>query len=274
MAQEGPAYQDFIQTDAAINPGNSGGPLLNLEGQVVGVNSAIASRTGGYEGIGFAIPAGIAKPVMENLIANGRVLRGWLGVQLKDAAPEELRGIKAESGVVVTQVGDESPADDAGLKQGDVIVKFQGRAYNESRLRTAIALLPPGSEVTIEVANRGVTRTVLATLGDLNKALGNEYIAALGVTARPVESRLARSIARELGVSRVAPVTVMEVEPSAPGAESGLRSGDVIVGVDDEAIVSATEFAKSMEESMDARRSFQLNVVRRGELRDILIRGR
>ncbi|MFZ4573840.1 MAG: S1C family serine protease, partial [Phycisphaerales bacterium] len=134
-----PAYQDFIQTDAAINPGNSGGPLLNLDGEVIGVNSAIATRTGGYEGIGFAIPASIARPVMESIILHKRVLRGWIGVGMKDATTRQLEG-KSPQGVVITEVADESPAAAAGVAPGDIIVGFQGKSFNEQRLRNAISL--------------------------------------------------------------------------------------------------------------------------------------
>ncbi len=270
--QEGaPAYQDFIQTDAAINPGNSGGPLLNLEGEVIGVNSAIATRTGGYEGIGFAIPASIARPVRESIIAHKRVLRGWLGVGMKDATARELAG-KYPAGVLVTEVAEESPAAVAGLAEGDVIVGFQGKAFNEQRLRTAISLQPPGSEATVDVLRDGTARAVKVTLGDLGKAMGNEYVGALGATVRPLDARTSRAYARDLGVDRMQPLTLVELDPAGVAAESGLRAGDIIVGVDGEAVVESAEFVREMG-SVESGKRVRLNVIRQGRMRNVEIGG-
>jgi serine protease Do len=266
-----PAYQDFIQTDAAINPGNSGGPLLDLNGKVIGVNSAIATRTGGYEGIGFAIPATIAKPVMENLITNKRVIRGWLGVSLQDATGEQLAG-KAQQGAVVTQVAEDSPAQAAGIEVGDVIFGFQGKALNELRMRNAIALSSPGSEAKIDLLREGRAKSVKATIGDLGKALGNEYLPTIGASVRPLDARTSRAYARDLGVEKMQPLSIVEIDPAGIGAEAGLRAGDVIVGVEGEAVVAIEEFTRNVSE-LDAGKRLRLNVLRQGRMRNIEIGG-
>src|SRR5690606_11811071 len=146
--------EDFIQTDAAINPGNSGGPLVNLEGQVVGINSQIATRSGGYQGIGFSIPATIARAVMEQLIKNGHVSRGWVGIDMAPLTPDaaETIGYTGREGVIVRQVLPDSPADEAGLRAGDVIVRVNGRPVNTiNRLANAIAFTEPGTSAQFDV---------------------------------------------------------------------------------------------------------------------------
>jgi serine protease Do len=145
-------YQDFIQTDAAINPGNSGGALVNLDGKLVGVNSAIASRSGGYEGIGFAIPSNVAKSVMQSIISNGRVARGWLGLDFEDVSGTA----SSQRGARIAQVLDGGPAATSGLKPGDVVSEFNGRSIDDSaRLRSLIALTPPGTKVDLGVLRDG-----------------------------------------------------------------------------------------------------------------------
>jgi serine protease Do len=225
----GRAYEDFIQTDAAINPGNSGGPLLNLQGEVIGINSAIASRTGGYEGIGFAIPSNIARAVMDNIIAHGKVVRGWMGVDLEDAKPEELSGSQRFSGVIVKRVLENSPAEAAGIKEGDIITKFAGKAVTEPRLRTAIAITSPGTQVPVEFVRAGTARETTVTLGDQNTALGNVSIPQLGMTVRTITGEMARAA----GVPRLRGVIVAEIDQNGRAATSGFKVGDILVAVDD-----------------------------------------
>jgi serine protease Do len=243
----GRGYEDFIQTDAAINPGNSGGPLLNLMGEVVGVNTAIASRTGGYEGLGFAIPSAIAKAVMENILANGRVVRGWLGVDLADA-PMNTRS-NGSRGVLVRAIVEESPAEKAGLREGDVITRFNGQAVTEPRLRTAIAVSRPGATIDIEVLRDGKPAKLSATIGDQNsyiasqaEATGNTFVENLGLTIRTYT----REMAQQDGYRGVRGIQVIEVQPDSLAEKTGLQNGDIIVRVGNRAIRTAEEFQKAL----------------------------
>jgi serine protease Do len=164
-------YEDFIQTDAAINPGNSGGALVNTRGELVGINTAIASRSGGYQGIGFAIPTNMAKPIMEMLMKDGKVSRGYLGVGIATvnrAIAKELK-LTAKSGVLVANVDDAGPAAKAGLVEGDVITALNGTPVKtDDALRNTVAMIKPGTQVELEVIRKdGNVKTVRAKLGEL-----------------------------------------------------------------------------------------------------------
>ncbi len=256
-------YEDFIQTDAAINPGNSGGPLFNLRGEVVGVNTAIASRTGAYEGLGFAIPAAIAKPVMENILANGRVVRGWLGVDLADAPVTNLSGGHAR-GVVVRGIVEESPAEKAGLREGDLITRYNGQAVTESRLRTAIAVSRPGTAADLEVMRDGKPTKLSVTIGDQTayissqaQATGAAFIENLGLTVR----NFTRELAQEQGYRGVRGVQVTEVQPGSPAEKTGLQKGDIIVRNGNSAVRSIEELGEMFAEIKDYSGT-QLGVIR------------
>lgn len=163
-------YEDFIQTDAAINPGNSGGALVNLRGELVGINTAILSRSGGYQGIGFSIPSNMAKPIMESLVNDGRVRRGWLGISIEDVTPKiatEL-GMRDAKGVLVRSVQANSPAARAGLRRGDVVLKIKQEEVNSStRLRNIVALEGAGASVTFTIFRDGATKALRIQLGEL-----------------------------------------------------------------------------------------------------------
>lgn len=249
--ETGRVFEDFIQTDAAINPGNSGGPLLNLRGEIIGINTAIASRTGAYEGLGFAIPSTIVRTVVDNIVQNGRVVRGWLGVELADAG--ELSGVR------VQRVLDDSPADKAGLREGDVITRFRGAAVNEQRLRTAIAISSPGSKAEVDLIRDGKPVKVTAELGDLNVALGNTYVSQLGASVRTVTPEVARS----LGYRDIKGVVVIELDPNGKAAAGRLQAGDVIVRVDGSDIEGAEDFNKRLAAG-NMSRGVRLDVVRDG----------
>jgi serine protease Do len=258
------AYQDFIQTDAAINPGNSGGPLLNLDGKIVGINSAIASRSGGYEGIGFAIPSNMARTVMDTILRNGRVVRGYLGIDLAEIPAEELRKDGLRSGVRVTTVAEQSPAEAAGLKVGDIITAFQDRpADNPRRLRAQIALSAPGSETKLEVLRDGTRKTLSAELEDkdrvMAKILGIAEIPSVGVTVMTLQPETARQL-RQPGLRGV---LVQSVRPDGKAEAAELQPGDIIVAINDRAVLSGPEFKERIERAnIDA--GIQLNVIRRG----------
>ncbi|MCC6677994.1 MAG: Do family serine endopeptidase [Phycisphaerales bacterium] len=266
--EENSTYQDFIQTDAAINPGNSGGPLLNLEGRIIGVNSAIASRAGGSEGIGFAIPSNMVRAVMDSIIANGRVVRSWLGVNLADlgAADRQSRGLTPGEGVMVEQVVPEGPADKAGLKPGDVIMKFQGRPMARlPQLRAAIALAPPGTKAQLDVVRDGKARAVTVELGDQSQGLaaanGATYLPDAGLTIRT----LTTAQAKRLGYRGVEGVLVVAVESGGLAENAELQSGDIIVALNDGPVPDVETFTQRLQ-STDLSAGAELAVIR-GNLR-------
>ncbi|MCC5786643.1 MAG: Do family serine endopeptidase [Phycisphaerales bacterium] len=238
-------YEDFIQTDAAINPGNSGGPLVNLRGEVVGVNTAIASRTGGFMGIGFAIPSNMAEMVMRELIDQGVVTRGWLGVSLQDLTPELARTFGFEGkGTLIGDVLDDGPAQQAGLQSGDIIVRFDGREIETMEdLRTRVARTAPGTAVPVEVFRDGETVTISVELGTRE----TEQVAAAPRQATEPQ------IDRELGFSLRAAqsgqgVTVTGVEPGSPAQRQGFAAGDTILRVGDTEVNSPADFRRALRE--------------------------
>lgn len=251
--ETGQTFEDFIQTDAAINPGNSGGPLLNLRGEVVGINSAIASRTGGYEGLGFAIPANLARAVADNIEANGRVVRGYMGLGLREPELKDLNGFRPTNndyrGVYVTSVEEDSPAADAGLREGDIILRFQGQPVNESRLRSAIGVTKPGVKADIEILRNGKKQAVTATVGDYAAILSARAatqselpLEELGAVIRTYTRAMAK--ADGYRDARVRGVQVVSVRENGPAARSGLREGDIIVEVGGQAITDSAALAQ------------------------------
>lgn len=232
-------YDEFIQTDAAINPGNSGGPLVNLEGQVVGINNQIASRSGGSVGLGFAISSSIAKPVVESLIRDGRVQRGWLGIEFGPRAG-------GAPGMLITSVVDGSPAAQAGLRSGDIITRFNGRPTTTgSRLRSAIAFTPPGTRAPVEILRDGRPGTVNVQLIDRTtgqaQSMGGKGYADLGIAVADLTPETARVLSYPLEVSGV---IVLEVDAQGAAAEAGLQARDVIVAVNRRATPTAEAFDK------------------------------
>ena len=230
-------YQEYIQTDAAINPGNSGGPLINLEGKVVGINTAIVGRAGQSAGLGFAIPSLLTQRAAESIINGGRVTRAYLGVNMRDLRPEERRelGLAPDVGVRLNSVVAGSPAEDAGLAAGDIVLRVNGREVigGQNRLRNLIALNEPGSAFRV-LAQRGEeTLELRGTLGDLAVARMNavakeqngEVLPGLGIVIAP----MTRSLGRQLGYLR--PIdgdAVVYMLPDSVAGESGLRVGDII----------------------------------------------
>lgn len=261
------AYQDFIQTDAAVNPGNSGGPLLNLEGKLVGINSAILSRAGGYQGISFAIPANMARAVMDAIIANGRVVRGYLGVAFDEAfGADDLRKLNLAGGARVEQVVDDSPAAEAGLRAGDIVVAFQDRPIeNRNRLRNAIALTPPGTEARLRVVRDGESKDLRVRLVDQQAALGFVPIDAVGILART----LSVQDARQLGYRNVRGVLVAQVEEGSLAAASGLEPRDIIVAANGTETLSAQDLRDRLAEA-DLARGVRLDVIR-GNMRGNIV---
>ncbi len=248
--QTRPAYQDYIQTDASINFGNSGGPLVDIRGEVIGVNSAITSPSGGNVGIGFAIPINIAKHVIADLKEHGRVIRGWLGVQIAKLTPElaEGKGIEGVEGVLVVDVIDDSPADDAGFERGDVVLSVEGKPVTTpTELQLMIADMPVGQTVRIEVMRDKSKKTVRVTLGERDTDVVAQREVKLewpGMDVVDASSQQARS----LGVQEEEGVVVVRVQGSGAAAEAGIRRGDLILEVQEEPVRDVDEYDRLIEE--------------------------
>jgi serine protease Do len=225
-------YENFIQTDAAINPGNSGGPLVNLDGEVIGMNSAIFSRSGGYMGIGFAIPINMAKNVRSQLVEYGSVTRGRLGVLIQDLTKElaDSFDIDQRNGILVAQVQEDSPAAKAGLRQGDVILELDGTQVNEvAKFRNKIALSRPGTEVELQVLRDGKKKKVAVVIGTMDSAVKavpavEGKLPELGISLQSLTTELAA----QLGYEGLKGVLVAEVESDSAAARAGLQRGDLI----------------------------------------------
>lgn len=232
---QGSRYQDFIQTDASINPGNSGGALLNLQGQLVGINSEILSRSGGNIGIGFAIPSNLMKSVYHQIEKYGKVKRGHLGVGGQNITPELAKalGVDVDQGVVITTVTPDSPADKAGLKERDVITTVDGKQINDfSSLANAIGLRSPGDEVTISLLRDGHKKQVTATLAKAsNIASGGSAATGGGLSDRLQGAAFGALSGDNPLADQVEGVVVKNVQRGSPAAQAGLRPNDVISSV-------------------------------------------
>lgn len=250
-------YEDFIQTDAAINPGNSGGALVDAEGRLIGINTAILSRSGGNQGIGFAIPANIARTVMESLIKDGRVVRGFMGVNIQDVTPRLARqfDLKDEtSGVIVADVSAKSPAEKAGIKSGDVVVEFNGKPVRDSRhLKLQVAQTAPGAKVPVKVLRDGQTKTLEVQVKELpgtevaakDRDAGESPNDSLdGVTVGDLNDAVRAQFKIP---SNVKGAIVTQVDPDSPAFEAGLREGDVIQEIGRKPVNSADEAVKLSE---------------------------
>lgn len=233
-------YQDFLQTDAAINPGNSGGPLLNLDGHVIGINSIIASQSGGFEGIGFAIPSNMAIHISNSLMASGKVERGWLGITLQDIPFEKLKelGLESTRGAYVVDVVKGGPASSAGIKSGDVILSIDGKNINDSgQLRNLVAGTLIGDEIKIGIMRGGKDLTVPVKIG--NQAEAAKIMAAslqerLGVGVRPINENEAAKYGIQPGMGAV----ITRLDPKGPMAAAGFEINDVLLQVEDQPIDS------------------------------------
>jgi len=277
-------YDDFIQTDAAINRGNSGGPMFNLDGEVVGVNTAIYSRSGGSVGIGFAIPSDLAKNVVSQLREYGEVRRGWLGVRIQSVTEELAEGLHLDGvyGALVASVTEGGPAERAGIEGGDVILTFNGRTVPDMRkLPRMVAETPIGREVEVVVWRKGAETVVKVVLGELE----DEQVAA--ATTGPTEEDAGEVPDLGLALGSLTPelreryglgentkgVVITKVDSEGSGADKGLKPGDVIVEVDQEEVSNAAQVSERVQKAKDeGYRVVTLLVYRQGDYQWIAVR--
>jgi serine protease Do len=244
-------YDNFLQTDAAINPGNSGGPLLNLEGEVVGINTAIVA-TG--QGIGFAIPSNMVKGIIDQLETKGKVVRGMLGVQVQVVTPEMAKafGLSEPHGALVAEVHPDTPAEKAGLKREDIIVEYNGQPIKEmNELPRLVAATPPGTKTTVKVLREGKEMTFPITVTELKEERFSKEVPgqpsednSIGVVVEDLDARMAR----RFDLKEAKGVVVVEVLPGSSAAEAGMRRGDVILEINSKAIPDVKTFRKVLAE--------------------------
>jgi serine protease Do len=272
-------YEDFIQTDAAINPGNSGGALIDAEGRLIGINTAILSRTGGNQGIGFAIPVNLARDVMDDLVKDGKVTRGYLGVMIQDLTPDLAKefNLKATHGALVSDVSPRSPAEKAGVKSGDLVLEFNGKKVADSRhLKLEVARVKPGESVPVKISRDGAIKTLEVTV---RETPGAEKVAK-NDSASPSEETgtlngvgvadLDQQARQQFEVpERLRGAVVTEVAPDSAAAEAGLRPGDVILEINRKPVASADEAVK-LTENPDTKRTL-LRVWRGGASRWVVV---
>jgi serine protease Do len=245
---------DFLQTDAAINPGNSGGALVNLSGELLGVNTAILSRSGGYEGIGFAIPSNTARSIMDQIIKNGKVIRGYVGIRMQDVDEEMARamGLGKARGAVIADIVKDSPADKADLHQGDVIIKVDGQEVADgSAIRKAIVRKAPGTRVALTILREGTETVVSVTLAEFpdedvqmkEDSAARKSSEIIGIKVSNASSELAGKYgfgADEKGV------VIVDIDQSGPAFRAGLREGDLIKRVGKREVRNLKDYSDAM----------------------------
>jgi serine protease Do len=281
-------YDDYLQTDAAINKGNSGGPLFNMNGEVIGVNTAIISPTGGSIGIGFAVPSETVSNVIDQLKKYGEVRRGWLGVKIQTVTDDiaETLGLPENRGALIAAVTPDSPASKAGLEAGDVIMKFDNKDVTTMRgLPRIVAQAPIGKAVDVELLRKGQRKTLQVTVGrlededdndgDVNKGSGEESGAPPGAAIIGLKlSTLTADLRQKYGLdSKIKGVVVEEVDPQSPAAQKGIKPGDVIVEAAQEAVTDPDDVAASVDKVRKSGRKAVLLRVEdgKGDLRFVAV---
>ncbi len=259
-------YDDFIQTDASINPGNSGGPLFNTSGHVIGINTAIYSSTGSNAGIGFAIPIDLAKQVMEQLKNHGRVVRGWLGVEIQEVTPDLAQSfnLPKPEGALVANVEKDSPAGKAGIQRGDIVIEFNGTPLqDEHQLPELVAQTPIGSSAQVVVIRNGKRITLKTKVGELKEeqlasAKGEEPGSNWGLQVQSITP----DIEKELNLSSTRGVVVRGVQPDSPAADAGIQPGDVVLEVNHSKVNSVDDFLSAAKMAKKDKKSALLLVQR------------
>jgi len=251
------SYQDYLQTDAAINPGNSGGPLINLEGQVIGVNAAIATQSGGFEGIGFAIPSDMAVHVAHALIEHGKVIRGWLGVSISDPSPEQVKDLhfKDNKGALVADVVKDGPAQKAGLKKNDLVIMYDGRKIDDSAtLQSSVGDTAIGKKVKLTVLRDGKSLDLNVTIGNLEEAMHKMAASLqdrLGVVVRPLTAQESQKYGLEPGQG----VAIASLNADGLLGKAGFEKDDVILDINNIAVQGVDGFvalAKALQPHQEA----------------------
>jgi serine protease Do len=259
-------YEDFIQTDAAINPGNSGGALINLDGELVGINTAIASRSGGYQGIGFAVPSNTASRIMNSLIEHGTVVRGWLGIYIQDIDETLAAAMDLErrEGALVADVTEGGPAESSGIMQGDIVVSMDGeKIENSTQLRNEVAARQPGSKTTLEILRDGTKKRITVTLAELPtdevaEDVGDRLEEQFGFTVVPFDDELATKYRLNRSLDGV---VVTSVTAEGPAERAGLREGDLIVEINRSPTEDLEQFNEQVR-NLKKGSTFLLRVVR------------
>ena len=243
-------YEDFIQTDAAINPGNSGGPLINLRGEIIGVNTAIFTRSGSYQGVGFAVPINMARQIMEDLITKGSVSRGWLGVGIQDINGQLAKkfGLNSTNGSLITMVFKNTPAGKAGIQKGDVVIALDGKSIrNSAQFRNMVAVARADTIVEIEIFRKGKTETIKVKLEERPKdpliAQRQPEESFMGVTVEDLTENTAEQYGFELGTG----VLITKIEPQSPADKANLKVGTLIVEVDRRTIDNVESFKAAIK---------------------------
>ena len=256
-------YDNFIQTDASINPGNSGGPLVNMNGEVVGINTAIVASG---QGIGFAIPVNMAKEIVTQLKDKGHVTRGWLGVAIQEVTPQLAKGfgLKEPKGALVSDVTKDSPAEKAGIERGDLILEFDGKdVHNSQELPRIVASTPVGKTVNVKIARDSKTLDRQVKLGEMEEKQSEVAEAPsqkqLGITVQNVTP----DVARKLGLKKASGIVVTRVEPGSPAADAGILAGDVIQEINKKPVKDVSDFKQKVEKEK-GQESILLLVQRQG----------
>jgi serine protease Do len=271
-------YEDFIQTDAAINPGNSGGALIDAAGRLVGINTAILTRSGGNHGIGFAIPSNLARDIMSSLVQDGRVTRGYLGVMIQDINPALAKAFKLENdkGALVSDVVPDSPADKAGLRNGDVILEFNHNTVGDSRrLKFVVAAVAPGKTVPVRILRDGEEQQIDVTVRELpgEQSLAqndpqspedNGRLQGVAVTDLTESARAELNLPKSLSGA-----LITQVEPGSAAGEAGLQSGDVIQEIDRQTVSDAESAIRLTRESQ--HQATLVRVWRQGASRYVVV---
>jgi serine protease Do len=276
-------YEDFIQTDAAINPGNSGGPLVNLLGEVVGINTAIASRSGGNTGVGFAIPSNMVRRIMDDIRDDGLVQRGWLGAVIQNLNADLAKSFNYDStdGVLLGDVVANGPAAKSGLQAGDIVVGIGGKnILDVNQLRNMVAAIKPNTSTEFEIVRNGQRRSIEVTIGLMdNQAVAAARGAAPGpAVERSIDTEFGATVqdvtadlAQQLNAEGIEGAVVTKIEAGSSAAQAGLRTRDIVVAVGSEKIASAEDFRAAIEK-VDLSEGVRLQVVTDGVRRFLIIR--
>jgi serine protease Do len=264
-------YDNFLQTDAAINPGNSGGPLVNLNGEVIGINTMIASESGGFQGIGFAIPASMAGRVYHQIVGSGKVTRGWLGVTIQSMTPELAKSfnLPEDKGVLVADVQSNGPAAKAGIQSGDVILAYNGKELHSSNdLSLAVADTPVGNSATLKVLREGKDLSMQVTVGERPADVAANFPSS---TSRQEQGKLGITVenitpeaARQMQLSSNVGALVTEVRPNSPADDVGIRAGDVIRSINNANVANAGDMA-SATRNLKSGDTVRLRILRNGQ---------